>query len=290
MSSVALYCEGNEKYGFGHIRRSLSLFHYLKEQDISCTIRTISLTGKYYLPIQENNDEKNIKLVVLDLPFDASEEVTKHKELGRKVICLDCISNVAPDFSLFIFLHANQSIMGAHDIGYKNVIIRKEFFSLILKKPAKALNVLVCLGGADINNQSREVCEILLKKGFHVKLIIGPLARELPMLKHDNLDVYRSPKNFHELMNQANWCVVNGGGILFESLFLEKLTFVIPQTEAEEAIASDLFEKQYIVNFGLKKLYNFAFEDKLNINQRSKLIDGLGLKHISRKISELIDE
>ena len=99
MADVLLYCDGSPETGVGHFRRTLSLYHYLKRQQIHCIIRCLSKEGAAYFSqlfpqLNERHDnilEDDIKLVVFDVPYPLTSQVAVQQKKGRGVICLDCL-------------------------------------------------------------------------------------------------------------------------------------------------------------------------------------------------------
>lgn len=288
--AVLIYCDGSSQVGFGHIRRSLSLLEYLREDGIDCFIRSISEEGQQYLPRQIFFQEAHIGLVVFDVPYTLNEQVVEQQIKGRKVICLDCPSIQAPDLSLFIFKHPHQQLIGSYSIGYQYVIIRDEFMLLKAAPFLEDKTVLVSIGGADVKEESQEVSSILLAMGFHVTLVLGPLAKKVYLPEHEHLNIYHSPDNFSQLMNQASWCIVNGGGCLFEALFLKKPCLVLPQTQAEENIALDLLNKTQVLAIGMSSVKGITLPMRQNCQKQINVIDGLGLLRISASIKKILSE
>ena len=299
MSAVLIYCDGSPIMGFGHFRRSLSLFQYLKKQGVTCYIDCLSEQGKTYFPCNEVNDissfdksseSKNITVVVFDVPYVLNEQVKAEKKKGRKILCLDCLSLLNVDLSLFIFKHPAQDIKGKHFIGYQYVIIRGAFLQLENFPVTNHTKVLITLGGGDVKQQSIIVAHQLLKLGYKVDLILGPLVKYEVRITHKNLTIHCTPDNFPQLMNNANWCIVNGGGCLFEALFLKKPCFVLPQTVAEKAIATDLFDKMQLLGVGIENLTHFSIDKLRQCQQSINLIDGYGLEKISQHVKEMMVE
>jgi len=295
MSAVLLYCDGSPKLGFGHFRRSLSLYHYLQEQNIDCHIECLSKQGQPYFPhtqvkAHENTLDDDITVVVFDVPYLLMDHVNEQKKKGRKVICLDCLSSTPVDLSLFIFKHPKQRLSGKYSIGYKYVIIRDEFLHLTSMPLINNKEVLVVLGGGDVKQQSYLATLQLLQLGFKVSLVLGPLAKKNDAIEHKNLKVYHSPSDFSQLMNKADWCVVNAGGCLFEALFLKKPCLVLPQTIAEQTIAQDLFDKQQLLQLGLDNLAAFSITQLQQCQQNIDVVDAQGLARISQHITILLTE
>lgn len=287
---VLLVCDGSSTFGFGHIRRSLALYEYLTNQQIVCHMVSLSADVSHYLPSSTFNDD-DIKAVIFDLPYALTTQVALEQSKGRSVICLDCLSETPPDLSLFIFQHDGQKITGKNSVGYQHVMIRDEFFNLPTVPNLgndSTNNVLVTLGGADVNNMSESVCTQLLTLGYNVDVVIGPLAKTHFKSSHENLTIHIAPDNFPQLMNNANWCVVNGGGSLFEALFLKKPCVVLPQTPAEQTIANDLSEKDQILAIGLNSLNGFSDQELQQCRQKINVIDGLGLARIHQQLLTLL--
>ncbi|GAA0815548.1 hypothetical protein GCM10009111_14020 [Colwellia asteriadis] len=252
---------------------------------------TFKQHAPFFLPIKALVLQPDV--VVFDVPYPLKEKVLDEKNKGRKVVCLDCIADTAPDTSLFIFKHPEQVIIGPHFIGYEHIIIRDEFFkenSTQQYVNNTRARVLVVLGGADVKGQSFDTAKKLAFIGYSVTLILGPLATIPTVEEQQDIQILTCPENVAELMASADFCVVNGGGCLFEALFLKKPCVVLPQTQAELNIAQDLMQKQQLLGVGEEFIRLFSKQELLKKHNQINQVDGLGLPRISTIITKLLGE
>jgi len=287
--AISILCDGNDKVGYGHIRRSLSLFNFLKALDLVPSIKGLSADAQKFLPKPVIEKVKENTIVVIDSPNDVSLLVKEHLDSGHRVICLDSFSIYKPDLTILTFKHPHQSPKGRFVSGLKYAIIRDEFKVLTINKVKSNKTVLVAIGGADVKNQCADIVPLLLDWGYRVNLISGPLTLSSTTEKHPNLDIFHNPRNFPEIMNKSDWCIVNGGGCLFESLYLNKPTYVFPQSQNEENIAHYLSEKKLVLGVGLDNLQPFSFEALLAHHDIAvRIIDEQGLQRITEHIKEFL--
>lgn len=90
-------------------------------------------------------------------------------------------------------------------------------------------------------------------------------------------------------MQQSDWVVTNGGGCLFEAVFLGKAAYVLPQTEAELRVASCFYEKGAILGIGINGIRDFN-DDEIDQVHRNclGLVDGNGARRISEIVRGLL--
>lgn len=283
MKKILILTCSDDRIGFGHHRRSLSLHNYLNKNFYS---EFIDLNNSN---LNLNFETIQFDLVIFDNPYDMSAEVSILKERNIRTIGLDTNYNTPTDLTLVIFEH-NQHVHGNRIQNFNYAIIRDEI--LQLPKDVKNIfekRVLISLGGSDLKKVSMSIAKTLLKKGFFVTLVYGPLAK-LESFEDTNLKVVKNPKNFPELMQQCDIAITNGGGTLFELLYLQKPVVIIPQTEAEERISTHVCTNGSIIGVGYSNLENL---NSFNPNEFKKsfksLIDGKGLENITKHIVEVLD-
>jgi len=264
-----IVCDGDQRTGLGHIKRAQTLAGYVNRQGITCQVVGASASATALLmnePLTTITHTSAYQVIIFDLPYAASNLVARYAEQANYLVCLDCCSQVPVDLSLFIFLHPYQVVDNAYVSGYQLVMIRDEFFKETITAPLTKHRVFISIGGADIHHQSLFVAEQLLTQNCQVCVVFGELSEQqltsaeqmkraqLHAQYPDQFQYYCAPDNFATLMNQADWCITNGGGCLFESLYLRKATWVLPQTDAEQRIVDDLTERQLVLGSGLLTL------------------------------------
>lgn len=267
--------------GFGHLRRSSSLAEYLRrrfdcnlynQNDPACALTT------------------DVDLVIFDIPSDQSEMVTFFRNRGVKTIGLDTSYGIPPDLTLSIFEH-NQSLKGNRESGFQFIIIRDEILELEPKESRTHNRAIVLLGGGDINHQSNLVADRLLQYKCSVTLVFGPLARNGPIRAHTRLRQFHQPENLPELMNDCDFAITNGGGCLFEMLYLGKPVFIIPQTKQEKKIANYVAGNTPILGVGLEDLHKLENVQLHEFGElKNSMVSGQGLKNIEMRIMALLGD
>lgn len=77
--AVEVLCDGGDKYGFGHIRRSYTLARVLEEKKHPVKFTVVSETGKNFMPdFAEPNLESVIQ--IFNLPYEIELWVEQAKK------------------------------------------------------------------------------------------------------------------------------------------------------------------------------------------------------------------
>jgi UDP-2,4-diacetamido-2,4,6-trideoxy-beta-L-altropyranose hydrolase len=284
---VIIYCDGNKEIGFGHIRRTTSLAENLRKYGIPVVISGLSEYSISYLPRVEFSTSK-LKVVVFDSMIGVGDLILSFQNKGIITVTLDWFGNIVPDINIIVFPHFEPKALLKSYVGFKNIIIRDEILNLPKIPIADVFkNVVITLGGGDILHQSEIAAEILNSKGYNVTVIKGPLAEvKVESLKYRTLI---NPTNFPDILNSCDWVITNGGGCLFEALYLGKPTFVLPQTELESRIALYARQSNYIVGIGMENLIKLDSHKFKSVSEKSiKLVDGKGLSRIVSIIKQLV--
>ena len=284
---IQIFCDGNKQTGYGHIRRSSALAAYLCNQNMPAVLSGLSEVSEALLPKKNFSDAK-VKVAVFDSMSGIDDLLLSFQKKKIKTVTLDWFGNIVSDINIVVFPHQVVKALSKSYIGFENIIIRDQILSLPrMPLTGSSQKVVVSLGGGDLLGQSFKSAETLIAQGFHVTLIKGPLAKI-----HENkfnFPVLVDPPNFPEILNSCDWAVTNGGGCLFEALYLGKPTVVLPQTDMELKIA--LYANQFdtILGMGMEALDNINQMKFETVSQNGmNLIDGYGLSRIASIIKELL--
>ena len=281
--SVQIYCEGNRSVGFGHLSRSLALYDYFFDKKLNVSIYGTSKEANNFIGTKARENTK-ADLVIIDLNnYEKNKLFKKLREKKKTLITLDCFGSEVPDINIVVYAHHNVKAINKKYIGFKYIIIRSEFLKL-KKNKTQGNTALICIGGGDILSQSESAATILHSKGFKVTIISGPTNNS----KSNRFNTLTSPINFAKILSRAEVIITNGGGTMFESIFLNKITIALPQTELEMNIATYALKYGSIFGIGLKsineidkfKIKNFSFPIK-------RLIDGKGVGRIFKIIKNI---
>jgi spore coat polysaccharide biosynthesis predicted glycosyltransferase SpsG len=292
---VEIRCDGNTQVGFGHIRRCITLKERLEKDGYFVNLMGISNAAEdlidTFVPLNCKN-QKSSDLIILDGDAGIVDEyILGAKARGIPSIALDYFGEVDADYNILIFPHQQYRAKKKTYVGYNYTMIRDEILSIKQEGLLENINtnfVLVAIGGGDILGQGHLASMYLAGLGLDVVLASGPLRNCIDIATDLPYRVSKSPLEFPKLFSQCDWVVTNGGGTLFEALYLNKLVFVLPQTKAEERIAFDMYKKQMIIGIGLENLSLELKNRSNNLNAGEKIIDGRGSSRISKIISEIL--
>ncbi len=284
---VEFLCDGNDQIGFGHIRRSLTLATQLIEDGMDVRISGLSPFSCSILPPPEHVGRK-ASIVVFDSLTGIEPLIRKAKRSGQISVTLDWFGNFDPDVNIVVYPHGEVRASKAIYIGFEYIIIRNEIISLRFKNTNKnSGNVIICIGGGDLLDQSHLAAKKLSAQNIDVTVIQGPFSR-----KTKNIYGYaclNNPPNFAQLLYDCNWSVTNGGGCLFEALCLGKASYVLPQTKLEKSIAEFALDRGAVLGIGIDNLRGFRQQEiRHTASKGSKLIDGSGVNRISSIIINLL--
>ena len=172
-NQVEIFCDGNERIGYGHIRRALTLSSQLIKDGFDVRLSGISEKARSMLPFSQPKRQAS-RVNIFDAPYGIESYLSSAKADGCITITLDWFGNEIPDVNIAVFPH--QEVRAHLDtyIGFEYALIRDEITSLpIYHFGGNYKNVLVVLGGGDILSQGHSVASYLCKLGFNVTLIEG---------------------------------------------------------------------------------------------------------------------
>ena len=278
---IKILTDGNSKIGYGHLSRSKALYSFMKNK----------FPTSFEIISESSSKSSNIfksKITIVDLPLGYDLEVLREKRISEILVCLDYFGDVNVDYNIVVFPHTKPVADISTFIGLDYIILRKDILTLKKNQNPKENYFLVTIGGADINNHSISIAKRIYEQGFNVKVCLGPLYNFVLDNKYP-FEVLNNPSNFHEVLNNASIVICNGGGTLFESLYLNKKCYVIPQSNEEENIANYLLKKKLILGLGLDNFQSMNINNLNKIKIRtSNIIDGFGVNRITEIITNII--
>lgn len=282
-SLIQIYCDGGTKTGFGHISRSKALSNYLSSKGLNSFVFGITEEANDLIG-DDAYENKDAQIIIFDSHRNLDNLIIRERKKKKIIIALDWFGHEKPDYNIVIYPHTKPKSIIKNLVGFKYIIIRDEV--QLLKNTKKIKNkALVCIGGGDILNQGHLAAEYLNQKGFEVTLIVGPISKSL--FDKKNFKVLKNPKNFAELLASSSLVVTNGGGCMFESIFLNIPTCVLPQTEFEKNISDLALKSNAILGLGINFIRNLNIKE-INFNYQQDLIDGLGKYRIFKIIEDII--
>ncbi|SDN44526.1 UDP-2,4-diacetamido-2,4,6-trideoxy-beta-L-altropyranose hydrolase [Desulfonauticus submarinus] len=198
-------------------------------------------------------------------------------------------------------------------LGCKYVMLRQEFLrNRNFKRtiPTKARNILVTMGGADIENITLKVLKaiyLLNDLDIEVKVIVGPSNPHLEEIKFyiEDKDLPASliysplPEEMPEFMKWADLAITAGGSTCWELVFMGVPSLIITVAENQEGIGTGLEKFGAARNLGwflrikvntlkeeIRKILYDGIREKMYLKSK-KLIDGLGLERILYEVTQL---
>ena len=194
-------------------------------------------------------------------------------------------------------------------VGTDFTLLRNEFLIFQDYKKAikdKAKNILITLGGSDVNNYSLDILEVLdsLKDdNIEVIVVIGANNKHEEELNkfcrnvEFNVKVLKNIKNMPEIMQWADLAFSSGGTTVWELAFMGVPSIIGATSYIEEVLLNGLDENNLFKTVGklenlnkseIKNIFNNLINDKDTRKKMSidgqKFIDGYGSKRVIDKM------
>jgi len=304
---IVFRCDADEKIGYGHFFRCLSIAATAKRLGENVAIRTQNATitmeqycEAYEVELQQGQTsieelrELNTDWVFVDgyhIPLTyvveiASEfQVAVIDDLAQHPITADLLIN--PNYG-----SANLKYnMGSATVcltGPEFAPLRPEF-SEVSTSDSTSRRVFVCLGGGD---NSALLSQVLSALPADWTVVVVPGASSLPGELSPNLAIHRSPPNMAEIMRTCDSAIVGAGSTVWECLALGMKVGAIKVAENQDIVARELSSAGYIQwlnpdgKFQLDWVRRF-FDWKPTQAPPSEWSDGLGAVRILDKVEEL---
>ncbi|MDN5215676.1 UDP-2,4-diacetamido-2,4,6-trideoxy-beta-L-altropyranose hydrolase [Fulvivirgaceae bacterium BMA12] len=288
-SKIYLRADGNKEIGHGHISRLLALADYLKEVCnpillTSDSSEKVVKSARQYcqeiikIPQFENLEEeadyltdyylKKSDIIVLDgYQYNSSYQKTI-KSSGCQLICID-------DLNEYKF-EADYVINPAGGIDVK--AYRKRFYTNILSGPTYALlkkpfiersknrtkfkdnkEVLICLGGSDITNQTQHVLGVLEKHGAYktCHVVVGSsypyLAQLQEYIKNAAISVHLysnlSAQEMVQVMSKSAIAVCSASTISYEYCCVGGILYLVKSADNQQGIYNYLIAANLAIPF-----------------------------------------
>jgi spore coat polysaccharide biosynthesis predicted glycosyltransferase SpsG len=283
--AIEILSDGGRKYGFGHLRRSYTLAQKLRDCNFQIKFNIVSEEGSN---LKLDFVSTNIKpsLQIIDLPYDILPWVDGG-HAKTPTIALDYFGDARPTLTISLFEHRLPPPDGNRLCGLKYALIRES----ILQKETLLLgkDIMVMIGGSDINGVGGEAALKLSEMGKKVSLIQGPCVTNNYSTTLKNITVHKNPKNLENIMASCEWAITNGGGSMMEMMFLGKAVHVIPQTKMELNFAQSIFKKGALLGIGTDSINIPSNKRILEVSKRAReLLDGGGANRISNLVKDLL--
>lgn len=319
--------DGSSQIGLGHIFRTLALVDMLKEV-FSCTVliqapslhlvtlieRVATLEILPSRSVDENEAQYIVanyltgnEVIVLDgYQFSINyQKALKAKE--TKLVCIDDIHTC--DFVAdAIINHAggvlskdyNSSFYTQFYLGFQYLLLRKSFLETakqVVKYQVNS-NLLVCMGGADLNNDTIKILSLIEQNnsvGITCHVIIGGAYEHQEKLnifiENSSLDI-QVHSNLSELemldcMNQCGMAVLPPSTVSLEYLCSKGELYVYQTADNQEKIKKYLLDTSLALDF--KKDYP-STQGKILVQNQAEVIDGNSPERLQKLFQRLITE
>ncbi|GAA5262994.1 UDP-2,4-diacetamido-2,4,6-trideoxy-beta-L-altropyranose hydrolase [Methanocalculus sp. MC3] len=330
--------DGGKIWGvsMGHIKRSLSLAEELKNKYDIIFLMQNYIDGVNYvrqfgwdvhtIPIGDNSDRTIIDFcryhnpikIIFDLNQFKYPTFTQYaKTKGLPVIVFDIIGFVEGEPTIIF----NDSMASEHMnynhlqcetrlcIGSKYFILPFEY-GRTRKRDINPIvnNIVITMGGSDPAGLTIKILNSIIKFSFnvHYHIILGPLFDDTESViklseEYSNITMYTNPRNFVEILSDADIVITAGGRTLFESSYLGIPAIILPSIEHENVTAIEYAKRTGAINLGLwndewtpikmgstmnKYMSNYKYRQSLSETSR-QLIDGIGIYRIIDIINSL---
>lgn len=253
---VAIYVNGNNKRGIGHIYRALEIADefYVKPDiyyDINQTDSTVfGRTTHNLIPVNgiaelfdkcRENDYTVFVNDILTTSIDymialrtvlPNAKIVNFEDDGEGIIKADLVFNALFHDNEFPQVHA----------GEKYYISGKTFmFYEPIKIKEKVERVFVSFGGADPQNYSDRILNMVIKpeyKDYHFVVVLGRAKYNVEALmkynKYDNIEVLYDVSNMPELMSSCDVGITSRGRTGYELAILGIPSISMAQNQREE--------------------------------------------------------
>jgi spore coat polysaccharide biosynthesis predicted glycosyltransferase SpsG len=285
MAHVRIVCDGGGSYGFGNLRRSITLAESLRRSGYRVSVDAVSEGAQRLLPPFQNDDGPG-DVWLLDLPYEGDAWAKRAQASKCPVAALDFIGAGAPDLNISIFDHGHAPAAAKHLVGLQYAIIRPDVVALA--PAAEGEGVVVMIGGGDRDGLGERVAELIQTDTDGITLIEGPLAeksRELaPSIKR-----LSSPPELAHLMATCEWAVTSGGGTMLEMMCLGKAIHVVPRTPFEVSLAQSILEQGALLGVGMENIGRSSRERRHGVAATARrLVDGKGTARIATALQALL--
>ena len=253
---VAIYANGNQKRGMGHIYRSLDLadeFYCKLDIFYNSTQTCRQMFGNTTHNLIPVNSEKEIINYVKKEKY----KIFINDVLETSIEYMNDLKSAARDMKVINFeddgdgVHKADLVINAlyQDARYPNMKVGERyyiapklflFYSPIQIKET-VQNIFISFGGADPKNYTQRLLNIITKKEYQSKNFIFAVGRAYEHIekvkeynKYSNIQVYYDVNNMPELMSQCDIAITSRGRTGYELALMGIPTISMAQNHQEE--------------------------------------------------------
>ncbi|MDD3223511.1 MAG: UDP-2,4-diacetamido-2,4,6-trideoxy-beta-L-altropyranose hydrolase [Clostridium sp.] len=318
---AAIFANGSNTLGMGHIIRTMAIAKVLKTKNVEveyiCSSSSENcvnfiLSKKYKVQLEILSDKKYDFIIVDSYDIKSSDEFLEFYKIAAKVIYIDDLNAFQNyDVDILINYAVNVEILKYNGakvklLGSKFTPLRKQFSNITFKEPEKLVkDVLITMGAGDEFNYTKYIIEKLLKTypDLNYKIVIGMTNthREELINEFQNKKVrfYSNVSNMAGLMKCCDIAISAGGSTIYELCACSVPTIAIVTANNQKRFIENLHKKinlqyvdftkgnneKFIDEFNI--LYeNYQFRKEVSFNMNS-LVDGRGAERIAKAIIDL---
>lgn len=318
---VAIYVNGNNKRGLGHIYRALEIADefYTKPDiyyDINQTnIKMFGFTTHNLIGVNGFGEllsklqEKEYNLLINDVLTTSIDYMIAIKKTlpNAKIVNFEDDGEGIYKADLVFNALYQQSNLSNVKVGEKYYIVSKLFmFYHPIDIKENVRTVFISFGGADPQNYSDRILNIISNKEKYEKLhfivVLGRAKNNVEALlnynKYDNIDVLFDVKNMPDLMSKCDIGITSRGRTGYELAVLGIPTIAMAQNEREEKhgfVNNDngftylgLNPSDYIIESTIDMYINLSVQDRMKYQYKLLSHDlRNGRRHVMGLINDL---
>ena len=318
---VAIYVNGNNKRGLGHIYRALEIADefYTKPDiyyDINQTnVKMFGFTTHNLIGVNGFGEllsklqEKEYNLLINDVLTTSIDYMIAIKKTlpNAKIVNFEDDGEGIYKADLVFNALYQQSNLSNVKVGEKYYIVSKLFmFYHPIDRKENVRTIFISFGGADPQNYSDRMLNIISNKKKYEKLhfivVLGRAKNNVEALmnynKYDNIDVLFDVKNMPDLMSKCDIGITSRGRTGYELAVLGIPTIAMAQNEREEKhgfVNNDngftylgLNPSDYIIESTLDMYINLSVQDRMKYQYKLLSHDlRNGRRHVMGLINDL---
>ncbi|CEO20953.1 UDP-2,4-diacetamido-2,4,6-trideoxy-beta-L-altropyranose hydrolase [Paraclostridium sordellii] len=338
MCYIAIRSGGNKNHGMGHVLRCIALAKELELNNFKVLFLVdnddgvISFLNRYnfeFLNIISKNLESeiletkeilkfnNIKILITDSYCLSDNYFFEMKKICDYLISIDdnnlynYISDIVINYNIYAkSLNYNFNSKTKFLLGCNYCLLREEFQdNKFIKINKLCKNVLITMGGSDINNFTYTLLNILKDfKDINFNVVVNNQFKNLEKLKilsyeNFNINLIFNPSSMKNIMLKNDLAISASGSTTYELVSLLIPSILIIQADNQERIANEFSKLNTSICAGwfneidkesFKKSFiylvnNYELRKKLSNNCKN-VVCKTGVKNIVFEIKNLLKE
>lgn len=299
---ILIITVASNKYGYGHLNRSISLKFYLDKKFI---VKIINFTNelpknsftfsfakvnkilnksvflkydKVILDISNNNilkEKKFIKTLSL-LTIEFKEKIILIDSMGREMLNnfkkIHFSTLICPYFFSNKFKFKQRKKV-KYLIGEKFIILPPSYKNIKIKNlNTKIKHLMISCGGSDYNQNSLKILKFLEKINIILKInvVVGPFfSKELKVKiynfkknSNNKIYIYSNQKNLKKVISNSQICIISSGLTKYETASTGLPSIVFSENKKQKLLNKSYEKKNFSLNIGMINNLN-KYKDKI---------------------------